>query len=339
MRGRSTGPLCSASRQPAVRARGAVVHLIMLVWKHSKHYNTPARLVVLMREICNDLIRQARNYVDAEQLFTMEPPEAVERLTVTLRVCGFFKSVYFDYKSRASTEAPARPLAAHCLIRIRFPQQHRHGQHHQHRLDCPRRHFCDEQVPNNPWRVQNTALFPRLDSFLERCHDLLDLCKTVVQFQKLEKVEIGGNKGRTLSASVYQIYSDFTSVLEGFKKLPYDVLDVETKQFDDDFYEFRCQIKELERRLGSVLNQGFEDCATVFAAFKLIESFEGLLEREFIQARRSRKHRTAPPAASSTTVIIRPPHTAFAPRPTPRAPRFVTGGPRAQARGADQGVW
>ena len=35
-----------------------VVHVIMLVWKHSKHYNTPARLVVLMREICNDLIRQ-----------------------------------------------------------------------------------------------------------------------------------------------------------------------------------------------------------------------------------------------------------------------------------------
>ena len=61
VRGRSTGPLCSASRQPAVRARGAVVHLIMLVWKHSKHYNTPARLVVLMREICNDLIDQVCN--------------------------------------------------------------------------------------------------------------------------------------------------------------------------------------------------------------------------------------------------------------------------------------
>lgn len=72
--------------------------------------------------------------------------------------------------------------------------------------------------------------------------------------------------------------------------MPYDVLDIEAKQFDDDFYEFRCQIKELERRLGSVLNQGFEDCATVFAAFKLIESFEGLLEREFIQADLERKH-------------------------------------------------
>jgi len=39
----------------------------------------------------------------------MEPTEAVERLMVTLRVCGAFKSVYFDYKSRATTEVPANP--------------------------------------------------------------------------------------------------------------------------------------------------------------------------------------------------------------------------------------
>ena len=221
----------------------------MMIWKHSRFYNTPARLVVLMREICNDLIRQARLFVSPEQIFEMEPQEAVERLMVTLKVCGTFKSVYFDYKSRANAE-----------------------------------------VPNNPWRLQNTALFPRLDSFLERCHDLLDLCKTVVQFQRLERVEIGGNKGRTLSASVAQIYVDFTSTLETFTKVPYDVLDVEVKQFDDDFYVFRCEIKELERRLGSVLNQGFDDCGTIFAAFKLIESFEGLLEREFIQADLERKH-------------------------------------------------
>ena len=119
--------------------------------------------------------------------------------------------------------------------------------------------------------------------------DLLDLVKTVVQFQKLGKIEIGGNKGRTLSASVYQIHNDFTNVLTAFAKVPYDVLDVEVKQFDDDFYDFRCQIKELERRLGSVLNQGFDDCATVFAAFKLIESFEGLPERDYIQAELERK--------------------------------------------------
>jgi dynein heavy chain len=30
-----------------------IMHLILLVWKHSRHYNTPGRVVVLMREICN----------------------------------------------------------------------------------------------------------------------------------------------------------------------------------------------------------------------------------------------------------------------------------------------
>lgn len=65
-----------------------VVHQIMLIWKHSQFYNTPARLVVLMREICNDLIAQATAYIDPSQLFEMEPQEAVDKLMVVLKVCG-----------------------------------------------------------------------------------------------------------------------------------------------------------------------------------------------------------------------------------------------------------
>ena len=114
------------------------------------------------------------------------------------------------------------------------------------------------EVADNPWDLQSGALFSRLDAFLERCRDLLDLFRTVVQFRKLERIEIGGNKGRSLSASVVQIYSDFNGLLEVILNLPYDVLDVEVKQFDEDFYTFRAEIKELERRLGSVRSHGLE---------------------------------------------------------------------------------
>lgn len=34
------------------------------------------------------------------------------------------------------------------------------------------------QVPANPWRVQSGALFGRLDAFLARCQDVLELCRT-----------------------------------------------------------------------------------------------------------------------------------------------------------------
>lgn len=226
-----------------------IIHTLMLIWKHSKHYNTAARLVVLMREISNDLIMQACKFVEGNAIFESPPQDAVEKLRTTLRVCGSFKSYYFEYKARTQSE-------------------------------------CEE----NPWRFQNSALFARLDAFLERCHDLLDLCQTMLQFSKLEKVEIGGTKGKPLTASVRQIYSDFQAAVGKFNGAQYDILDVEVKQFDDDFYEFRVVIKELERRLASVITQAFDDCSTVGTTFKLLDAFEGLLEREIIQADLEKKH-------------------------------------------------
>jgi dynein heavy chain len=33
-----------------------IMHVILLIWKYSQNYNTPSRLVVLIREICNAII-------------------------------------------------------------------------------------------------------------------------------------------------------------------------------------------------------------------------------------------------------------------------------------------
>lgn len=90
-----------------------MLHIILLIWKNSKHYNTPARLVVLMREICNSLIIQACKYSSGEQIFTLieqeDAAKAVDQLKTTLLVCGTFKSTYFDYKATANAECPANP--------------------------------------------------------------------------------------------------------------------------------------------------------------------------------------------------------------------------------------
>lgn len=230
-----------------------MMHLILAVWKGSSFYNTPARLVVLVREVCNSLIRQSCNYTGGKKIFEMidseETPKVVEMLRLTLRVCGTFKSTYFDYKAKANAEDP-----------------------------------------NNQWRVQNNALFVRLDAFLDRCHDLLELTQTIVQFSMLAKIEIGGTKGKTLTTSVHQIHADFVAAVETIQSVGYDVMDLDAKEFDDDFYEFRARIKELERRLGSVVTQGFDDCSSVTGHFKLLDSFEGLLERPLVQDELEKKH-------------------------------------------------
>jgi dynein heavy chain len=67
-------------------------------------------------------------------------------------------------------------------------------------------------------------------------------------------------------------------------------MDISVKEFDDHFYEFRSKIKELERRLASVITQGFDDNDTIYGRFKLLDNFEGLLNRPLIQDELEKKH-------------------------------------------------
>lgn len=227
-----------------------IMHTILLIWTYSQHYNTPSRLVVLIREICNAIIKQCRNYIGGEEIFGSidagEPQEAHDKLTLALDVCSKFKDAYFEYKARA----------------------------------------------RNQWKITTNALFVRLDSFSERCQDIMHLTSTIIQFNKLVRIVIGNTKGKTLSHTLEQISKEFLKAVEEFTKVNYDIMDTEQRQFDDDFYKFRQRIKELERRLASVLTQGFDDCDTIIGKFKLLDSFEGLLNRPIIQDELEKKHIT-----------------------------------------------
>ena len=147
------------------------MHVVLLVWKHSHHYNTPGRIVVLVREICNEVISASRAFVQAEEIFNVEPPDAVAKL---------------------QARAPRVRRVQGALLRVQDPAD-------------------GQETPKNPWKFQNAALFSRLDAFLERCHDILDLTQTVLQFNKLERVEVGGTKGKTLTASVAANFCRFPS--------------------------------------------------------------------------------------------------------------------------------
>jgi len=75
-------------------------------------------------------------------------------------------------------------------------------------------------------------------------------------------------------------------------EVTYDIMDIEKRMFDDDFYKFRQSIKGLERTLASILAQAFDDSDTIVGKFKLLDSFEGLLTRPIIQDELEKKHIT-----------------------------------------------
>jgi len=56
------------------------MHLILLIWKKNPHYNTPPKLVVLIREICNAIITKAKDFIPGQAIFQLiqsdETPDA-----------------------------------------------------------------------------------------------------------------------------------------------------------------------------------------------------------------------------------------------------------------------
>jgi dynein heavy chain len=224
------------------------MHTILLIWTYSQYYNTPSRLVVLIREISNAVIDRCKSFIDKDKIFGFitaeEPQNAHAQLQVALDTCAKFKEAYHEYKAQVR------------------------GQ----------------------WKITQNALFVRLDSFQERCQDVMHLTNTIMQFKKLEKIEIGNTKGKTLSHAIVVITEEFEEALTLFMQVDYEIMDIEKRNFDDDFFKFRQSIKELERRLASILTQGFDDCDTITGKFKLLDSFEGLLHRPIIQDELEKKH-------------------------------------------------
>ena len=106
---------------------------------------------IALREICNDVIEQARSIIQPSDLFGTEAEEAAERIQSAIRVCEAFKNSYLEIK---------------------------------HSLADSKR----------PWKFEGKIIFGRFDKFLAKAEETLRLFNTIIEFNKLEKIEIGGTK-------------------------------------------------------------------------------------------------------------------------------------------------
>jgi dynein heavy chain len=232
-----------------------MLHIILLVWKNSRCYNTAPRLVVLMWQICNALILKARQFVSGEKIFALlaeeEAAEAVEKIRLAVAVCMQFKNTYFEYKTTA-----------------------------------------DAECPSNAWRIPNEAIFGRLDSFVERLRDVLDLTRTVIQLERLEKIEIGGSKGGEHTATLMSLFGDFQKALAIVEGLDYDICSIDSPEFDTDLKAFKATVDNIELRLGSLLIEAFDLSPSLYSRFRLVQGFDNLLSRPNIADCFERRHVT-----------------------------------------------
>lgn len=123
------------------------------------------------------------------------------------------------------------------------------------------------------WTFHPNTVFERFNVFLGRLNTIQWFFNTVLEFTKLEKVEIGGIKGRILSARVTGVLGEFQQCFQMFSGKAHDVLDPDDNSFISEFEEFKQKIFELDLKLSSILCQAFEDCCNLESIFKVIKYF------------------------------------------------------------------
>lgn len=62
----------------------------------------------------------------------------------------------------------------------------------------------------------HSALFEKLDRFIERCADLEHVIETAMNYNVLKEVTIGGTKGDKFTKDIKNIYAMFDETLKTF---------------------------------------------------------------------------------------------------------------------------
>lgn len=231
-----------------------LLHVVCLVWSRSRYYCQSSKLTVLLRQICNLLIHQAKRFLDPSSIFHTDIDEAMQRLTLCMQTLRQFRAQFDDYKEN---------LDPFFLPHSRSPLY---------------------------WTFHPNAVFARFNAFLERLHTIQWFFCTVIEFLKLEKVEIGGLKGRQLSSKITAIYVDFNQHFASFASKTYDVLDPDDSTFDQDFAIFQERILELDMKLAAILCQAFDDCHNLESVFKLVSIVGSVLDRPKIKEEFTNKY-------------------------------------------------
>lgn len=225
---------------------GPLMHVICLIWANSKFYNTASRIIVLLKEICNMLIDLARNHLDPTEIFKGEIEENMIRVKTAEEILKCFKETYEEYRLSLNK-------------------------------------FFPDNVEPFLWQFSPHLVFERFDKFMERVSVVKKLMETSIEFLKLEKIELGGIRGKILSRQVMQINEEFKEQYKVFQEKTTDTLDSNNQEFIDDYNKFQERISDLERRLATVICQGFNDCSGLQSCFKLLDMMGSLLERPLIK--------------------------------------------------------
>lgn len=222
-------------------------HCICLMWAHSAYYGTNPRMMVFFRMINNLMIEQSAKSLDPATLFHGEPDESLTKLKKIIAILELYRTSFKTYRDKLPQFVPPG---------------------------------------KNPilWSFKVQDVFDRFDLYMKRLYLIREIFDTAAEFWKLQKIEIGGIKGRQLTSSLMDINDKFQALYQTWSNIKFDPLDPDptVKHFENERKKYRDQADTMERKIATILSQAFEECFTIESTVKLIVIAGSLVHRRIV---------------------------------------------------------
>lgn len=140
----------------------------------------------------------------------------------------------------------------------------------------------DETHPNIVWSFKTSVIFERLNLYINRLKHVRDMFDTANDFLKLEKLEIGGIRGRHLNQRLTMIQNEFQLLFNTCTTIDFNPLDPNENRFNSLKTNYDVKSKELERRLAQILIEALENCYSTESKLKFVEMIGKLAFRPII---------------------------------------------------------
>eukprot|EP01105_Mastigella_eilhardi_P001895 TRINITY_DN122_c1_g4_i2.p1 TRINITY_DN122_c1_g4~~TRINITY_DN122_c1_g4_i2.p1 ORF type:complete len:4382 (+),score=1298.66 TRINITY_DN122_c1_g4_i2:875-14020(+) len=225
-----------------------IIHCIRFIWSHSTSYKTPERILGLLTKVSNEIINRCRACINLQEIFDGDTDASTLLLQDSIKAGEGWKSLFVKTRDSMKTAG----------------------------------------LGEQPWDFEETSIFAYLDAFIKRCCDLIEICEGQIQFARkngsaTEKLPaFGGSVGPEITKRLTEIEIAFLKQIQQIKELPYDILDVKTTRWHDDFNTFFKTIKELEVMMQNVIATAFETVSTVSTGVSLLEVFRHLAKSDAI---------------------------------------------------------
>ncbi|XP_015428981.1 PREDICTED: dynein-1-beta heavy chain, flagellar inner arm I1 complex-like [Dufourea novaeangliae] len=218
--------------------------LILYIWIEAPFYHTTSNIETLCKAFSSQIIFQCKNYIKLDVIFGNNPEEGKKLLEKCIFCCNIYKTIYDN-------------LMTTVVLYIN---------------------------PNKKWDINATEVFKKMDTFKQRCYDVIEISEALLIFGRYTKIGLlGSPRGTEYEAYWREIENLFYESLNKITAARDTIFDITKFNWLKKICRFRYTIQQLENMVINLINDIFKNIKNIEDGIEAIYALHKLKKRDSLR--------------------------------------------------------